>query len=96
MQTDPDAVRYLVSHTGSKMAVRSTDMWIFDHMSDALEFIRENSRKVLEAGYWVKPADVGKVAYLVDNFRLYQVSPTKKPKKIFLSHKMLGVPNGWH
>lgn len=84
MQTDPHAVRFLVTETGSKMAVRSTEMWIFDYECDAKEYILNNAKRF-------KNSMTGKESVMHYQFRLYKVHPQAKPKKVNITDKYLGL-----
>jgi len=86
VQTNPDAIRYMVSTSGSRTNNTVSSMRVFDHLSDALDHVRANYVEFFtDATGHRQPC----VAY---GTKIYELSPVKPPRLIKVTNKLLGLP----
>ncbi len=87
MQTDPNALRYMVSRRSATGGNLVTEMRVFDCESDARDHILAGQSQ-LEAETRTTPG------WIHDNpdyfWKLYEISPIKNSRRIVVSKKYLG------
>ena len=84
MQTASDAKRYLVSRRNSNGTNSAGEMRVFDCESDARDHILEGQKEFAATSnaWYLKNPDWA--------WKLYEVSPIKKPRRIAVTTKYLG------